>query len=119
VAVTGDTPPAEWRSGIEAAGACENVFSKISALMEGASRDGNTAPDDLDFYRPYIDVVWKAFGPEKAIYGSNWPVSDIGADYATLQRIVLEYAFEQGSDATANFCSRNALRVYKYITDRT
>ncbi len=118
VAVTSDSPPDDWRAGITAAGACENVFSKISALVEGATREGRTAPDDLEFYRPYIDVVWSAFGSDKVIYGSNWPVSDIGADYATLQRIVLEYAFENGTDATANFCSRNALKAYKYVTDR-
>jgi L-fuconolactonase len=118
VAVTTDPPPADWQAGIAAAGACENVFGKISALVEGATREGRTAPDDLDFYRPYIDVVWNAFGPEKVIYGSNWPVSDIGAGYVTLQRIVLQYAFQQGADATANFCSRNALKAYKYVTDR-
>ncbi len=119
VAVTSDPPPAEWQSGIASAGECENVFCKVSALVEGASRNGNVAPDDLDFYRPYIDVVWNAFGPEKVIYGSNWPVSDIGADYETLQRLVLEYAVEQGPEATANFCSRNAAKAYKYVLDRT
>ncbi len=118
VAVTSDPPPADWQAGIAAAGECANVFSKISALVEGASREGMTAPDDLEFYRPYIDVVWNAFGHEKVIYGSNWPVSDMGADYATLQRLVLEYAFEQGADATENFCSRNAFRAYKYVTNR-
>lgn len=115
VAVTNDPPPVDWKSGIEAVAAHQNVYSKISALVEGASRNGAAAPSDLDFYRPYIDVVWNAFGDDRVIYGSNWPVSDRGADYATLQRIVLEYAFEKGPEATQKFCSLNAKAAYKWI----
>jgi predicted TIM-barrel fold metal-dependent hydrolase len=91
------------------------VFCKISALVEGAARDGQEAPDDLSFYKPTIDVVWNAFGDDRVIYGSNWPVSDRAAEYQTLQRIVMEYALEKGADATRKFCSLNAKRAYKWV----
>ena len=61
------------------------------------------------------DVVWIAFGNDRVIYGSNWPVSDRGADYYTLQRIVMEYADDKGEDATKKFCSLNAKRAYKWV----
>jgi L-fuconolactonase len=115
VRVTADKPPAEWQTGIQAAAKHPNIFCKISALVEGAARDGQDAPDDLAFYRPYIDVVWNAFGDDRVIYGSNWPVSDMAASYEKLQRIVMEYAAEKGADATRKFCSLNAKNAYKWV----
>lgn len=116
VRITADAPPADWKAGIEAAAKNTNVFCKISALVEGASRDGQKAPKEMSFYKPYIDVVWNAFGDNRVIYGSNWPVSENAADYETLQRIVMEYAAERGDEATAKFCSENAARAYKWIS---
>ena len=115
VAVTADPPPADWQAGIRAAAGHPNVFCKISALVEGASRNGHRAPDDLDFYRPYIDVVWNAFGDDRVIYGSNWPVSENAADYKKLQRIVCDYAREKGDAALRKFCALNALAAYKWV----
>ena len=115
VHVTADKPPQEWQTGIQAAAKHSNVFSKISALVEGAARDGKSAPGDLAFYKPYIDVVWNAFGDDRVIYGSNWPVSDGAADYETLQRIVMEYAALKGDAATPKFCSLNAKQAYKWV----
>ncbi len=115
VRITKDAPPADWQTGIVAAAKQPNVFVKISALVEGAARDGEKAPRELDFYRPYINVVWQAFGDDRVIYGSNWPVSDRAADYETLQRLALEYAFERGEQATRQFCSLNAKRAYQWV----
>ncbi|MDA1231156.1 MAG: amidohydrolase family protein [Planctomycetota bacterium] len=115
VRVTADAPPAEWQTGIQAAARHPSIFCKISALVEGAARDGQKAPDDLAFYKPYIDVVWNAFGDDRVIYGSNWPVSDMAADYEKLQRIVMEYAAEKGTAATQKFCSLNAKQAYKWV----
>lgn len=115
VRITSDAPPREWQEGIRAAARHPNVFCKISALVEGAARDGQKAPEDLAFYKPYIDVVWNAFGDDRVIYGSNWPVSERAADYQSLQRIVMEYAFKKGDAATAKFCSLNAKRAYKWV----
>lgn len=115
VRITSDAPPREWQEGIRAAAKHPNVFCKISALVEGAARDGQKAPEALAFYKPYIDVVWNAFGDDRVIFGSNWPVSERAADYQSLQRIVMEYAFKKGDEPTAKFCSLNAKRAYKWV----
>lgn len=115
VAVTAESPPSMWINGIQAAARHANVFCKISALVEGAARDGKQAPENLEFYRPYIDVVWNAFGDDRVIYGSNWPVSERAADYVVLQRISFTYARERGPQALRNFCSLNAARAYKWV----
>jgi predicted TIM-barrel fold metal-dependent hydrolase len=115
VRISSDAPPREWQEGIRAAAGHSNVFCKISALVEGAARDGKKAPTDPALYKPYIDVVWNAFGDERVIYGSDWPVSEGAADYETMQRIVMEYAFAKGTAATRQFCSLNAKRAYKWV----
>jgi L-fuconolactonase len=115
VAITADPPPVEWAEGIRQAAAHANVFCKVSALVEGAGRNGKKPPADTAFYKPYIDVVWDAFGDERVIYGSNWPVSEGAADYVTLQRIVMEYAASRGPEAVRKFCALNAKRAYKWV----
>ena len=115
VRITPETPLRDWAEGIRAAASHANVFVKISALVESASRDGKKAPKDLAFYKPYIDVVWNAFGNERVIYGSDWPVCESAADYETMQRIVMEYAQDKGDLAVRQFCSLNAKRAYKWV----
>lgn len=116
VKITKDAPPADWAAGIRAAAEQKNVFCKISALVEGANRDKTIPPShDVEFYRPYIDVVWNAFGDDRVIYGSNWPVSDGATDYYTLQKIALDYALGRGAEPLKKFCSLNAKQGYKWI----
>lgn len=115
VQITTEPPPAAWQAGIRAAASHSTVFCKISALVEGAARSGQTAPRELAFYRPYLDVVWNAFGADRVIYGSNWPVSERAADYATLQRIAMEYVAEKGPGALEKFCAKNASLAYKWV----
>ncbi|MFM8252065.1 MAG: amidohydrolase family protein [Planctomycetota bacterium] len=114
VAITAAAPPRAWQLGITAAAAQPNVFCKISALVEGAARDGRPAPKNLEFYRPYLDVVWQAFGDQRVIFGSNWPVSETAADYATLQSLALGYATQQGEPALRRFCSTNSQQAYRW-----
>ena len=106
---------AEWRQGIEAAAKGVNVFCKVSALVEGTGAKDGTAPTDVAFYRPVLDAVWNAFGEDRLIYGSNWPVSDRGAPYEVVFGIVRDYFTARGPTAAAKYFSHNALAVYKWI----
>jgi len=115
VKITSEPPPSDWADGIRAAAKHTNVSCKISALCWAAAQGGMKAPQDLEFYRSYLDVVWNAFGDDRVIYGSDWPASESAADYATQQRIVMEYAFDKGDGVARKFCSFNAKRTYKWV----
>ena len=115
VAVTGDPPSKDWVSNIRAAARHKNVFCKVSAMVEGASRGGGKAPTDVSFYKPYLDVVWNAFGEDRVIYGSDWPVSERAASYKQQQQIVLDYVTDRGEDAVKQFFSLNSKRAYKWV----
>ena len=114
VAITRNAPPKDWVANIRAAGRHKNVFCKVSAMVEGASRSGGKAPTDVAFYKPYLDVVWNAFGNDRVIYGSDWPVSERAASYQQQQQIVIDYVVDRGVKALAKFFASNSKRAYKW-----
>ena len=104
-----------WRADLEAAARFPQVFLKVSALVEGTGKNDGTAPREVEFYRPWLDVAWNAFGPDRLVYGSNWPVSERFAKLATVQGIVHDYFSARGREALEKFFARNALAAYKWI----
>jgi L-fuconolactonase len=57
---------------------------KFSALITEADTDWTV--DDL---RPYVDHVFAAFGPERVMWGSDWPVCRLRGEYADWRRAAL------------------------------
>lgn len=115
VKIDGKQPNAAWREGMQTAGQNKNVFCKVSGLVEGTGRSDGTAPRDAEFYQPILDVVWAAFGGERLVYGSNWPVSERFASCATVQAIVSEYFSSKSKAAAEKYFWQNARVVYKWI----
>lgn len=113
VRIDGAAPPTPWQEAMRLAGDQPNVFCKVSGLVEGTGRR-QTAPRDLDIYRPVLDHVWQCFGARRVIYGSNWPVSALFADFATVHGLVKSYFVEKGADAARRYFSENARAAYKW-----
>ena len=86
------------------------VYMKVSALMEQSTV--RPAPAEVDFYRPALDAMWDAFGEDRLIYGSNWPVSERTGDYAAGINIVKAYFADKGEAATEKYFWRNAKAAY-------
>lgn len=97
------------------ASAAPNVFCKLSGMPEQAGFPKRQAPRQPGFYRPLIDVAWKAFGPERLLFGSNWPVSDNGTDFASVMGIVREYFAGKSAGERAKFFRENSRKVYRWI----
>ena len=115
VRIDGKAPPQDWLDGMRAAAAQQNVFCKVSGLVEGSGAPDSKAPMTVEFYQPVLDAVWTAFGENRLIYGSNWPVSERFASYGTVQRIVNDYFRSKGKEATEKYFWRNARAVYKWV----
>ena len=89
---------AGWAADIAALGAEDNVAVKLSGLVTEADLD-NWSIDDI---RPYAEDVLAAFGPERTMYGSDWPVCLLAADYprvAGLARALIAGLSEVERDA--------------------
>ncbi len=63
-----------------------NVCCKVSGLVTEARQDWRG--EDL---RPYLDAAFAAFGPRRLMFGSDWPVCRLAAEYAEVVRLVTDY----------------------------
>jgi predicted TIM-barrel fold metal-dependent hydrolase len=72
------TLAASWRDGVAALAGCPNVAMKISgfAIVDRAWT--------LDTIRPWALFALERFGPERCLFGSNYPVDRLGATYARI-----------------------------------
>ena len=77
----------EWKREMQKIARFENVYCKISGMVTEADWK-NWKQDD---FIPYIDVVMEAFGPNRIMYGSDWPVCLVAASYERMLGIVEEY----------------------------
>ena len=72
---TGELEP--WSSQIRALAAHPHVSCKLSGLVTEA----DWATWDVETLRPYADTVLDAFGPDRVMFGSDWPVCLLAAPY--------------------------------------
>ncbi len=68
----------EWRRDLQAAARYPNVFCKLSGLVTEADWRTWKAAD----LRPYVQTALDCFGPERCMFGSDWPVCLLAAPYA-------------------------------------
>jgi L-fuconolactonase len=77
----------DWRKGIEALARHRNVCCKVSGLVTEATWSGWRRAD----FQPYLEIVLAAFGPQRLMFGSDWPVCRLAADYADVVGIVADF----------------------------
>lgn len=101
---TGDLDP--WRAQMVALAQCRNVVCKLSGLVTEAGADWQ--PGDL---APCVGHLLAVFGPERLLWGSDWPVLDLASDYADWFRHAGDLVQLSGGERAAVF-GGNAARFY-------
>jgi L-fuconolactonase len=99
---------AKWRDGIAALAAHPNVYCKLSGMVTEADWTQWRADD----FAPYLDAVVGAFGVERVMFGSDWPVCLVAASYAQVMGIVEAYAGRFSASECAKIFCENAARFY-------
>ncbi len=112
VPVTGGQPDQEWVSGIKRAAAHPQLFCKISGMVELAQI--SPSPEDPAYYKPVQDVLWNAFGENRLLYASNWPVSWRYASYLQVQRLAMACIEPRGSEAREKIMWKNSRDAYRW-----
>ncbi|MFF2040860.1 amidohydrolase family protein [Kitasatospora sp. NPDC058170] len=103
-----------WRRALRRLAARPNVVCKLSGLATEAL-PGRATPELL---RPYLHTALDLFGPDRCLYGSDWPVMTLAGRYRDwLDLVRAELSALPASDAQA-VLGGNALRVYG-LTGRT
>jgi L-fuconolactonase len=75
-----------WRADVAAVAALPNVMCKVSGLVTEADHASWT-PADLE---PFVAHVVRAFGPDRLMWGSDWPVCLLTAPYGRVLDVTRE-----------------------------
>ncbi|MFZ5832188.1 MAG: amidohydrolase family protein [Planctomycetota bacterium] len=109
------TPSEQWKSDITTLAETKSTVLKVSGLVEGLNAPQTDVESALALCRGAIDHAYEAFGPERLMFGSNWPVSQPKATMAVVTGIVREYFRSEGPDVLANVLGGNAKKVYGHL----
>jgi L-fuconolactonase len=112
VTIDGKAPPPAWVDALKAVAENERVFLKVSGLVEGTRRDDFRASRELDYYRPVLDAATEIFGVNRLLFGSNYPVSELFAPYATVIGLIEQYYGEKGPQTLQLVAADNSRRAY-------
>ncbi|WP_037488216.1 amidohydrolase family protein [Sphingomonas phyllosphaerae] len=101
-----------WAERLRAAAACPGVMCKVSGLVTEADHVGWSA-DDLE---RYLDHVFASFGPERLMWGSDWPVCLLAADYGAVHDVIAAYVARHCPTASDGIFGGHALAFYTPAT---
>lgn len=99
----------EWAGDLRRLAAAPTVYCKLSGLVTEADWGGWRAEQ----IRPYLDVAFEAFGPERLIAGSDWPVCTLAADYGRVWALAAAYLAGRPAAERDAVLGGNARRVWR------
>lgn len=97
-----------WKQDIQSISQFPNVYVKVSGMVTEADYK-NWQKED---FTPYLDVITEAFGTDRIMFGSDWPVCLVAAAYSEMQSIPKEYYATFTSLEQENIFGLNAQRFY-------
>jgi L-fuconolactonase len=98
-----------WATGIRALAESGNVMCKLSGLVTEADWENWEAAE----IRPYLDVAVEAFGWERMMVGSDWPVCLVAARYSEVMELVEDYFGQSSAEVRDAVFGGNAARFWK------
>jgi L-fuconolactonase len=103
-----DRQVSPWKEDLRRLAEFPNVFCKVSGMVTEAKWK-QWRPED--FHR-YLDIVIEAFGIERLMIGSDWPVCTLSGDYESTMRIVINYIQQFSAERRETFLGGNCARFY-------
>ncbi len=98
----------EWRTNIKKLAGFPNVCCKLSGMVtETTNFQWNKSE-----FAPFLDVVVSAFGADRVLYGSDWPVCLVAATYQEQMAIVEDYVTTLSENEQAKIMGGNAMEFY-------
>ncbi len=110
---SGDLPA--WQRQFAAAAAAPNVVAKVSGLLTQAQRpDGSLA--DIG---PVVQTALDCFGPQRLMFGGDWPVSLLAAPYPAIVDATRRALSDLSQEDMAHIWHKTAERVYRLALTET
>ncbi len=99
---------APWAAQMTEIAQNKNVFCKVSGLVTEADWHKWKAED----FRPYLDVVFDAFGADRLMFGSDWPVCLLAASYRQVKQVIEDYVKGYSEADRGKIFGGNVARFY-------
>jgi len=98
-----------WAKYITALASAGNIYCKLSGMVTEAEWNSWTE----DQLRPYWDVVLSAFGADRLMFGSDWPVLTLASNYEDWLRVVTNWVEELSVDEAEAIRQKTAKKIYR------
>jgi L-fuconolactonase len=100
-----------WKNQIQRLAQFSNVSCKISGMVTEADHV-QWKPSD---FIPYLDIVFEAFGENRILFGSDWPVCLLAASYQEVYHLITDYTANFSLEQRDKLFGGNAERIYNII----
>jgi L-fuconolactonase len=100
-----------WERDIKSLAKFENLQCKVSGIITEA----DWKKWDYEQIKPFLDVVFDAFGTDRIMFGSDWPVCLVAGDYSQVKEIIETYMKDFSISEKAKVFGENAARFYGFI----
>lgn len=97
-----------WRAEMAELAKCGNVYCKMSGMVTEALWAGWKKED----FVPYMEAVFEMFGPNRVMFGSDWPVCTVAAEYEEVVTIVEDFISGLSSSEQARVMGDTAVEFY-------
>lgn len=104
----GQVPDTDWMIGLTQLSELPNLWCKLSGLVTEVGE----AWDERDIL-PFAKHVLGCFGPDRTLFGSDWPVVNLASDYGTWIDFVTRLISGYAADSQAKIMGGNAVSFYR------
>jgi L-fuconolactonase len=100
--------PAQWQKGIAEVAKRKNVVCKVSGIV-ASWEPGKWTADDL---APFVNHTMEVFGPDRVMFGGDWPVCTKAATYKQWVEALKCITADRKEEEQKKLFADNAVRVY-------
>jgi L-fuconolactonase len=114
----GEQPAPAWAAAMQRLATHDNVYVKLSSFFDmfnprASENEAWSSPVELAAYKPHFDLLMKAFGEDRVLWGSNWPVCELGGGYAKEIALAEAYLAPLGERVRDKVMYQNAQAFYR------
>lgn len=99
--------PQEWKKKIRPLANLTHVACKLSGLITEVGANWTAAQIE-----PFIDIALNTFGPDRLLFGSDWPVCLLAGEYSQVYQLIEKNINHLSPSEQAAIWGNNASRVY-------
>jgi L-fuconolactonase len=119
----GESPEQAWLENMQRLATHKNVFVKFSSFFDmfnptASEEQPWESPRTVGAYKEGFDWLMGTFGAERVMFGSNWPVAELGGTFTTEIQLAETYLEPLGKRVRNKVMYQNAERFYRRVLPR-